>query len=162
MIRRRENSAQNWIAVYRHRTTQAPVTSTKVFSFQPQPARYLRIDFAASRDGDHIRIDELEIYSTHVKKWYAGQQEYRKVLLTEHRCEVAEIDPRRLRAPIALSSSRPVDHERDCSITRLYDHDLIAGDEEHIASQYRHAIEHKRRELVQLDVLRDLGTQREP
>jgi len=62
---------------------------------------------------DQIRIDELEIYGTHVKKQYAGQQEYRKVLLTEHRCEVAEIDPRRLRAPIALSSSRPVDHERD-------------------------------------------------
>jgi len=85
----------------------------EVFSFQPQSVRHLWIDFAAPRDGDQIRIDELEIDGTHVKKEYAGQQEYRKVLLTEHRCEVAEIDPRRLRAPIALSSSRSVDHERD-------------------------------------------------
>jgi len=67
MIRVRENSAQDWIVVYRHRTGQTPVASTEIFSFQPQPARYLRIDFAASRDGDQIRIDELEIYGTHVK-----------------------------------------------------------------------------------------------
>jgi len=40
----------------------------EVFSFQPQSVRHLWIDFAASRDGDHIRIDELEIYGTHVKK----------------------------------------------------------------------------------------------
>src|SRR5262252_4584616 len=58
--------------------------------------------------------------------------------------------------------SRPVDHERDRPITRLYDHYLIAGSEEHIPPQFRHAIEHEWRELMQLNVLRDLGAEREP
>ena len=58
--------------------------------------------------------------------------------------------------------SRPVDHERDRPIARLYDYDLIARNEEAIVPQLRDAIEHERRELMQFNVPRCLRAERQP
>jgi len=61
-IRISEVGGSNWTVVYTHHADQGAVTGTQEFWFQPQNARYVRLDFNATRDGDPVRIDELEIY----------------------------------------------------------------------------------------------------
>jgi len=67
-IRLRADAVSEWTLVYQHNAGQEPVSRTEEFSFGPRRARDVRIDFTASRFGDPVRVDEVEIYGERVPK----------------------------------------------------------------------------------------------
>ena len=52
-----------------------------------------------------------------------------------------------------------VDDQSDRAVTRIDDHDLIISREKAELAQLRHAIQHKDREVMQLCVTRNLGSE---
>jgi hypothetical protein len=117
------------------------------------------------------------------KKTHHTQNGAYRTFTRSKRCFISSVGNRALRLPSAcaqkesrrerlrrlqcsdlafLEVSRPVDHERNQPIAGLHNHDLVANNDEDITPQLRHAIEHEWGELVQLNILGDLGAEREP
>jgi hypothetical protein len=66
-IRARGHLEDEWTLLHQHEAKDGPVRGTTVFAFKPMQARFVRLDFTKTAQGDPVRVDEVEVYGRPLK-----------------------------------------------------------------------------------------------